>query len=167
MTSGKMTILAGRGKDFFVFVPDVAYVGEFPANSLVSYSHGLPEERGHSKPFVNLKSLEIDVSSRLDGTKELSGSVMFEKLSNATGFFVLRFTYKTGNTSFSSYQHLGEIIGGDSGRLSFKVPPNVDSENKLNGLFVVFVDLCSFVNENRRGAVLVASNTVAEMVIVD
>ena len=153
--------------DFFVFVPNVAYVGEFPANGLVSYSHGLPDERGHSKPFVRLKSLEIDVSSRLDGTKELRGSVMFEKLSNATGFFALRFTHETGGTSFSSYQHLGEIIEGDRGRLSFKVPPKVDSEDRLKGLVVVFVDLCSFVNENRRGAVLVTSNTLAEMVMCE
>ena len=42
-----------------------------------------------------------------------------------------------------------------------------EGEDKLKGLVVVFVDLCSFVNKNRRGAVLVASNTLAEMVIVE
>jgi hypothetical protein len=101
------------------------------------------EIRSRETRAARLSGLKIDNASSLNGTQKITGSVSCKTLNPLPNKFAVRFSYFFGTTSSSGFSYLEKSLP-DHGKLTFSFNPinERDSDKKISGPLVVFVDLC-------------------------
>jgi hypothetical protein len=165
--SGKPTILAARGGEFFVFElsPQKAKNWDLTPNGLRFRPLRDRSALKRNSPLVELSTPSIDKAVNVDGTEKLTGSIPYRGLEEARGNFSLRMTYSTEERSPASFHHLKSNIRQERGSFQFTFLP-VNHDDAHSGPLVVLFELVLFDDSARRGDPMVVSNCVATVINV-
>jgi len=164
--SGRVTVLAGRRNDFFVFELPPEYPPGEPRKSVLTVTGEQKQEFLPDAP-VTLSDLEVKDARTLDGDRDVVGSVKFKARGLVSGdHLALRMTVRLGSLTYSRYHYLPQKELTGDGRLDFGFGPLYARATREQGPVVLFVELCSINDPNRKVRDLVLSNTVAELALV-
>jgi WD40 repeat protein len=165
--SKRPTILAGRNGAFYAFEVPADQAGKWLKDFDTNMSTtARQDEVIEPNPLVILDDPKIDSAARLGGGQRLTGTVAYQKFDTFDGILALRLTYMAGNISRTRFHSIEGSLDADKGSLTFSFPPFHDAQNQRTGPTPVFIELCSFLNPERRGKVIVLSNSVAALLNV-
>jgi hypothetical protein len=170
--SGKQTLLCVWGDELFVFELTAEQSDRYPLEPAAStFTVVSADDLGRIPPEVRLSAPRIDNADRLDRAKKITGTVAFRRLGRGAGGGAssLRLVFYEGGTRAHMYSHsLGADAAKDAGVFSFSFSalkgPGFDF--KRTGPLVVFLDLVSFFDADRKGKPIVVSNPLVLLVNV-
>ncbi|MEX2213841.1 MAG: hypothetical protein WD768_06925 [Phycisphaeraceae bacterium] len=136
---------------------------EFPKFTLVKAPGGKSGWR-LIEPKAQMSELKVTDADKVDGSKNLTGTVKLERLDDEKGYYALKLSTVVGETSKSSFHHLGEYL--TEKEIKFSFPPLVGKDGNYKGALPVFIELVAFATADRRTEAAIASNTIAQIVIV-
>jgi serine/threonine protein kinase len=141
--SGKPTVLAGRHCDLrsFEFSQESRPIAD-TETVLITTPH--KDQAFHPELPVALSNLQIDEKNNLDSGREITGSVAYRTATPVSGTLSVRVTFVVGKkvNTYYSYWDKNNFLDGQ-GILPFHFHPQSSSENRLSGLNVLFVEVCS------------------------
>jgi hypothetical protein len=160
------TILAGRNGAFQAFEVAPEQAAKWPDLGTVVKITAAQDEVVEAAPVANLDNLQFDNAARFDGSRNVSGAVTFRQLGAFEGHLALRLTYMVDDLTRTRYYPVDRDPAAGKGTLSFSFPPVHEEGNTTAGPLPVFMELCTFHNPERRGKVVVLSNSVPALLII-
>jgi hypothetical protein len=163
--SGRPTILAGRGADFFTFeLPEGVPAIDDSTTALVVTAE--QSQEFHPDPPIRLSNLQIDQKLTLAGDRDVMGSMAYQVRTPVAGRLACRLTFMLGAVTRTHYWLLEEDRLAGKGTLTFQFDALQSGDKRRAGPTVLFVDVCSMNEPGRKAKAFVLSNTLADLVIV-
>ena len=96
----------------------------------------------------------------------VTGSVKYRRLDSEKAHYALKISYIVNDRTVTSYDHLGEYLTENEGKLDFTFQPILVEGSTHKGPLPVFVELVTFATSERRSDPAIASNTMGQIVTV-
>ena len=163
--SGRPTVVAGRHCDLFVldFDSNLRPVGDKEVGVM---AFGITKDQFHPEPPLTLSNFHIDENLNLDGDGQVTGSVDYKTTTAVTGNLLVRILFKLEDHVIQCYHLVKEGRLEGQGKIAFQFGSLYTGPMRTQSLGVMFVEVISCANLNKKEQPLVLSNAQALLAYV-